>query len=137
MRRVLAASLALAALLEPGSAIAHHSPSAVFDMAKPFVVSGTLTKIEWVNPHIDLFLEAKGADSSVEVWKIESQPPSWFRSVGLTRADLAKAIGQAITVGGFRAKDGSRYAYLQKLTFADGNSIELGRGGNADAEAKP
>ena len=76
MRRVLAASLALAALFEPDSAIAHHSPSAVFDMTKPFVVSGTLTKIEWVNPHIDLFLEAKGADGCVEVWKIESQPPS-------------------------------------------------------------
>jgi hypothetical protein len=107
----------------------------VFDMAKPFVVSGTLTKIDWVNPHIDLFIEAKGADGSVEVWKIESQPPSWFRHVGLSRADFAKAIGQTITIGGVRARDGSRYAYLQKLTFADGNSIELDRGGNG--EAKP
>jgi Family of unknown function (DUF6152) len=135
MRRVFVGSLALTALLQAGSLIAHHSPSAVFDMAKPFVVSGKLTKIDWVNPHIDLFIEAKGADGSVEVWKIESQPPSWFRHVGLSRADFAKAIGQTITIGGVRARDGSRYAYLQKLTFADGNSIELDRGGNA--EAKP
>ena len=135
MRRVFAASLALTVLFTPGPATAHHSPSAVFDMAKPFVVSGTLTKIEWVNPHIDLFLDAKGADGSVEVWKVESQPPSWFRHVGLNRADFAKAIGQTVTIGGVRARDGSRYAYLQKITFADGNSIEVDRGGNA--EAKP
>ena len=135
-RKVLAASVTLTGLLLAGRLSAHHSPSAIFDMAKPFVVKGTLTKIEWVNPHIDLFIDAQGADGSIETWKIESQPPSWFRHVGLTRADFAKAIGQTVTIGGVRARDGSRYAYLQKLTFADGNSIELERGA-ASAEAKP
>jgi hypothetical protein len=115
--------------------LAHHSPSAIFDMSKPFVVKGTLTKVEWVNPHIDLFIDAQGADGSIETWKIESQPPSWFRRVGLNRADFVKAIGQTVTIGGVRARDGSRYAYLQKLTFSDGNSIELERGGSG--EAKP
>src|SRR5215831_755586 len=105
MSRALVISLALAALLNADSLIAHHSPSAVFDMAKPFVVSGTLTKIDWVNPHIGLVIEAKGPDGSVEVWKIESQPPSWFKHVGLSRADLAKEIGQTITIGGVRARD--------------------------------
>ena len=65
----------------------------------------------------------------------ESQPPSWFKHVGLVRADIAKAIGQTITVGGVRARDGSHYAYLQRLTFQNGNSIELERG--ASSEAKP
>ena len=138
MARTLAA-ISLAVLTLPlGVALsAHHSPSAVFDMAKPFVVKGTLTKVEWVNPHIDFFIDAQGPDGSVESWKIESQPPSWFRHVGLNRADFVKAIGQTLTINGVRARDGSRYAYLQKLTFADGNSIELERGAAASAEAKP
>lgn len=134
-RHVLVASFSLGGLLLAGSVAAHHSPSAVFDMAKPFVVKGTLTKVEWVNPHIDFLIDAQGADGSVESWKIESQPPSWFRHVGLSRADFVKFIGQTITIGGVRARDGSRYAYLQKLTFPDGNSIELERG--ATTEVKP
>ncbi len=134
-RHPLAAAFGLIVLLLTGSAAAHHSPSAVFDMAKPFVVKGTLTKVEWVNPHIDFLMDVQGADGAVENWKIESQPPSWFRHVGLGRADFVKAIGQTITIGGVRARDGSRYAYLQKLTFADGNSIELERG--VVTEAKP
>ena len=115
--------------------LAHHSPSAVFDMSKPFVLTGTLVKVNWVNPHIDLAVDARAADGTTESWKVESQPPSWFRHVGLTRADIAKAIGQPVTIVGVRARDGSRYAYLQKLTFADGNSIELDRGGSG--EVKP
>jgi hypothetical protein len=132
--RVFAASFVLAGFVLAGTISAHHSPSAVFDMTKPFVVKGTLTKVDWVNPHINLFIDAQGADGTTEAWKIESQPPSWFRHVGLARADIAKAIGQSVTIAGVRARDGSRYAYLQKLTFADGDSIELERG---NAEAKP
>jgi hypothetical protein len=134
-RRAVSASFATVAVLLTGSLSAHHSPSAVFDMAKPFVIQGTLTKVDWVNPHISLFIDARGADGLPEAWKIESQPPSWFKHVGLVRADIAKVIGQTITVGGVRARDGSHYAYLQKLTFPDGNSIELDRA--ASAETKP
>lgn len=104
-------------------------------MAKPFVVKGTLTKIDWVNPHIAMFIDVTGADGAAESWKVESQPPSWFKRVGLTRADVARAIGQSVTIDGVRARDGSHYMYLQKLTFSDGNSIEMERGGGA--EVKP
>ena len=60
---------------------AHHSPSAVFDMSKEFTLSGTLTKVDWINPHIVVFMDAKKDDGSVENWKFESNPPSWFRRV--------------------------------------------------------
>jgi len=134
-RFVVSAVLMLCGLLTPISLSAHHSPSAVFDMANPFVLKGTLTKVDWVNPHIAIFVDATGSDGATENWKVESQPPSWFRRVGLGRSDLAKAIGQPVTIGGVRARDGSHYAYLQKLTFADGSSIEVERGVNV--EAKP
>jgi Family of unknown function (DUF6152) len=113
-------------LLFAGSlAWAHHSPSAVFDMTKPFTLAGTLTKVEWTNPHIVVYIGVKGPNGEMENWKFESNPPSWFRRVGVARNDFAKALGGAVTVGGVRAKDGSLYGYLQKITFADGVSLEL------------
>jgi uncharacterized protein DUF6152 len=114
-----------AVLFAAGSLSAHHSPSAVFDMEKKFTVAGTLTQVDWINPHIVVFLDAKKDDGSAETWKFESNPPSWFRRVGIARNDLAKAIGQNVTVEGARAKNGSLYGYLLKITFVDGNSLEL------------
>ena len=99
-------------------AYAHHSPTAVFDMAKRVTVTGTLTKVNWVNPHI-------GTDGKKEAWTMESNPPAWFRRVGVNRADFAKSIGQSVTIECVRARDGSAYAYMQKITFPDKTSLEL------------
>lgn len=104
---------------------AHHSPSAVFDMSNKFTLVGTLTKVDWINPHIVVYFDAKKDDGSVENWKFESNPPSWFRRVALARDDFAKAIGQTVTIEGVRAKSGGLYGYLLKITFPDGNSLEL------------
>ncbi len=112
-------------LFAPGSAWAHHSPSAIFDMNKKFTLTGTLTQVDWINPHIVVAMEAKKDDGSVETWKFESNPPSWFRRVGVARDNFAKAIGQTVTVEGVRAKNGVLYGYLLKITFPDGNSLEL------------
>jgi hypothetical protein len=134
-RKVLTASVTLVGLLIAASLQAHHSPSAVFDMSKPFVVKGTLTKVDWVNPHIVIFVDVVAVDGASEAWKFESNPPSWFKHVGLARADFARAIGQPVTVGGMRARDGSPYGYMRRFTLPNGNSIELEAGGAA--EAKP
>ena len=123
--RFSAILIAIAMLLAAAPVPAHHSPSAVFDMSKEFTLSGTLTKVDWINPHIVVYLDAKKDDGSVENWKFESNPPSWFRRVSLRRDDFAKAIGQTVTVQGVRAKAGGLYGYLLKITFPDGNSLEL------------
>ena len=94
-------------------------------MSKPFVLKGSLTRVDWVNPHIDILIDVVGADGAAETWKFESNPPSWFRRVGLARNDIAKGLGQTVTVEGARAKNGSLYGYLLKITFVDGNSLEL------------
>ncbi|HEY1242122.1 MAG TPA: DUF6152 family protein [Bryobacteraceae bacterium] len=103
----------------------HHSPSAEFDMTKRITLTGTLTQVDWINPHIKVAMEVKSEAGKVENWGFESNPPAWFRRVGVSRADLAKAIGQTVKVEGVRAKDGSFYGYLQKIMLPDGTSLEL------------
>ena len=124
---VSAAAFILFAVLSAASLHAHHSPSAIFDMSKRVSVTGKLTRVDWVNPHIVLAMEATEG-GKVEEWRLESNPPSWYKSVGLARADLAKAIGQQITVECVKARDGSLYGYMQKIKLPDGTSYELVNG---------
>ena len=93
-------------------------------MSKKVNVTGTLTKVDWVNPHIVVLLDVK-KDGETETWKFESNPPAWFRQVGVTRNDFAKAIGQQVTVETVNAVDGSKYGYMQKITLPDGTTMEL------------
>jgi len=129
LRHFFGRALILSTILVAAGALwAHHSPSAIFDMSKKFTLTGTVTKIDWVNPHIVVYMEAKGEGGKVEAWSFESNPPAWFRRVGVARADFAKALGQTVTVEGVRAKDGTLYGYLQKITFPGGNFLELANG---------
>lgn len=122
MKQIGIICLALAVFLGGGWLWAHHSPSAEFDMSKSFSVSGTLTKVDWINPHIMMLLDVNG-----EEWKFESNPPAWFRRVGIARADFADAIGQKISVDGVRARDGSKFGYMLRAKFASGRALELVR----------
>jgi len=124
-RTVLAAGFIFFASVAAAPLQAHHSPSAIFDMSKRVAVTGTLTRVDWINPHIVLAIEAKGDGSKVEQWTFQSNPPSWYKSVGLARADFAKAIGHQITVEAVKARDGSLYGYMQKIKLPDGTSYEL------------
>jgi len=118
--KLFCALLAVATLLS-----AHHSTSAEFDMTKKMTLSGKLTKVDWINPHIAVEVEAKGADGKVESWRMESSPPAWFKRVGVNRSDFTRALGQNVTIEGVRAKNGTLYGYMQKVTFADGVVLEL------------
>ena len=86
--RIVAVWLSIAVLISVTSLIAHHSPSAIFDMKKKVSLNGSVTKVDWVNPHIVVYMDAKGDDGNVESWKFESNPPRWFTKVGVTRADF-------------------------------------------------
>jgi len=131
LRQTVPAVGFLVALLATVSVQAHHSPSAIFDMAKHVSVTGTLMRVDWINPHIVLSVEAKGDSGKVEQWTFQSNPPSWYKSVGLARADFAKAIGQTITVQAVKARDGSLYGYMDKIKLPDGTSYELINGAEA------
>ena len=122
MKRAFFVLLTLAAgLVGTAPLWAHHSPSAIFDMEKKSTWTGTLTKVGWVNPHITLDMDMENG----EKWHFESNPPAWFRRVGVARSDFADSIGKKVTLEGVRARDGAHYGYVLRYVFADGRSMEL------------
>src|SRR3954470_15750759 len=129
MKQIVFAVIASFALAAPLSA--HHSFAAEFGIHKPITLQGTVTKVEWVNPHIFIYLDVKDASGKVTPWSLSSFSPAATRRAGVTRANFGQ--GQSVTILGYHAKDGSNFAFMRKMTFADGHSVELWLG---DDEAK-
>jgi len=117
-----AAVAVIAMFLTEGSAPAHHSFQAVFDSSQEYSLSGTLTTLHWINPHITLSLDVKSGDA-MEAWVIEGGPPSFFRRRNISKDQFEKGVGQRVVVQILRARDGSRLGSLLKITFTDGTFI--------------
>lgn len=122
---VLFTGLALAAVST--SVAAHHAFSAEFDGSKPVVLKGTVTKMEWLNPHCWLHMDVKGPDGKVVTWMVEGGAPNALLRRGFTKNSVP--IGAEIVVEGFRAIDGSNRANGRELTLADGKKLFMGSSG--------
>ena len=104
---------------------AHHSVSAEFDTSKSFTVEGTLTKIEWVNPHAYIYIDAKNDKGVVTAYSFETGPPGILRRSGVLRTMFS--VGEAVTIEAYTAKDGTQHLGLVKsIRFADGRKIVIG-----------
>src|SRR5712691_7616798 len=122
-------------LLAASPAIAHHSFAAEFDSAQPITLSGTVTVMEWINPHAWIHLAVKKPDGTVENWEIETGNPSALIRRGFNRNSLPP--GTEITVQGFRAKDGGMRANGRDLTFKDGKKLFVGSSGTGAPDERP
>jgi hypothetical protein len=120
--KVRTSTFVVLAALVAGSAWAHHNMSALFDFNDRVTLTGTLTKMDWRNPHIYVFVDAKRGEG-VEAWSVEGPPPNFFRTRDINKEDVANAIGKQITAEVSRARDGSRAGLLRTLTLPDGTVV--------------
>ena len=111
-------------LLVPVLALAHHSYTAEFDTTKPIKLSGVLTRLEWANPHIWLYLDVKDDKGNVTNWGFSASPPGMLQRRGITKNSLK--LGDVLTIAGHRAKDGSNNASGGRVTFEDGRNALTG-----------
>ena len=126
------ASLVLILTLAGAPAWAHHAFAAEFDSKKPVKLHGTVTKMEWINPHAWIHVDVKKDDGTVEEWMIEAGTPNTLLRRGLTK-DSVKA-GTEIIVDGYQSKDGSLRANGRDLTLPNGQTLFLGN--NPDDQKK-
>lgn len=118
----LALSVCLAMALA-ASAAAHHNMSALFDFSQRFTTTGTLTKIDWRNPHIYVFVEAKNDKGQVETWSFEGPAPGFFRTRDVGKENFESSMQKSIKVEASRARDGSRSGLIREITLADGKLV--------------
>jgi uncharacterized protein DUF6152 len=127
MRKVISVLSVVAALTIPAaSLLAHHSLYAVFDENQSVTLKGVISKVEWVNPHVYLYIDVPDETGKVGTWSIETFPPGTLRRAGLTRDKLG--FHETVTLLGYPAKNGSQLAFLRKITFADGHELLISLG---------
>jgi hypothetical protein len=104
--------------------LAHHSVQAEFDPNKTLILTGVVSKVDWINPHVFVYLDVKDENGMVTTWALQSQPTRFFHNSGLTKEKLLSK--DEVTITAFPAKDGTKaYGYLFKITYPDGHYYQL------------
>jgi hypothetical protein len=116
------ASGVLAVLLLAGSVRAHHNMSVAFDFNNRVTMKGTLAKVDWRNPHIELTVDAEDGQK-VLPWRLEGPSPGFFRDRDVTKADFETSVGKTVTFEASRARDGSAWGLLRTMTLPTGKLV--------------
>jgi hypothetical protein len=124
-KTLIAVAIFAAAVARP--AFAHHSFAAEFDANAPVVLKGTITRMEWINPHSWIHVDVKNPDGTVTEWMVEGGTPNTLFRRGFTRESVK--TGMEITVEGYRAKNGANRANGRDLILADGRRLFMGSSG--------
>jgi hypothetical protein len=125
MRAKLGILIACAGMMASALPVfAHHSFAAEYDASKPIELKGTVTKVEWTNPHARFYIDIKDAKGAITTWNFELASPNVLTRNGWTRHSLKE--GDVVTVQGSRAKDGDNLANARTVVLADGRKVFAG-----------
>jgi len=127
MRKVLSVVAGVLAAAAALPVLAHHSFAAEFDANKPVKLEGTVTRMEWINPHSWIHIDVRTSSGEVQHWMVEGGAPNALLRRGWTKNSLP--TGTKIMVQGFQAMDGSMRANGRDITFADGSKLFVGSSG--------
>jgi hypothetical protein len=136
MRRVSCLFLCVSGLVLPSTGISHHAFSSEFDADRPFLVTGRIVKVEWINPHSWVHVDVAMDDGSVVPWMMEGGTPNTLLRAGLTRSLMRP--GTDVIVRGYQSKDPDCEPKCRgsgrDITFVDGRRIFMGSSGTGAPE---
>jgi hypothetical protein len=119
---LLAAGVAVCIASAP--AFAHHASVAEFDMDKQITLNGVISKVDWINPHVYIYLDVKDAQGNITTWAMESLPTRFFHNMGLSKEMLGQ--GQAVTIAARPAKvQGRHLGWIVSITYPDGHAYDF------------
>ena len=121
-RWLLASIFVLAAIAFPA---AHHSVPGQFDMSKSLTLKGTISKVDWINPHPYVHLDVKDGDGKVTAWALSTLPIPMLRKAGLTKDALRGKPGELVTIVVMPARNGKALGWITRVTYADGHYYHL------------
>ena len=120
-RVVVGVLVALIVCIGGPPASAHHSFAAEYDRDKPVTLHGTVTRIEWMNPHIYFYMDVKDESGAIVNWAIEGGAPTSLYRAGWRKNDMK--VGDAVTVNGYLARNGKKLANMRTAVLADGREV--------------
>ena len=124
VRLIRLSVLVVCLIFAVAQALAHHSFAAEFDIAKPVTLKGVVTKVEFMNPHVWIYIDVTDDSGSVQHWQCESGAPNVLSRSGWRKDSLQ--AGEQVTIEGFRAKDGRNTANARLVTLPDGKKVFSG-----------
>jgi hypothetical protein len=130
--KLMALAAGAALLITAASALAHHSFAAEYDAKKPVTLTGTVTKVEWMNPHIFFYVDVKDSEGKVTNWRGEGGNLSGLMRRGWRKDSLK--VGDTVTIEGSLAKNGQPLVNARTVTLADGKKLFAGSSGGDDYE---
>jgi hypothetical protein len=119
--------LFLAAAVAAGPASGHHSLSGQFDVDRSVHIAGTVSRVDWTNPHVYVYVDVKDAGGAMVTWRLETLPVAMMRKAGLSKAELM-GEGKPVEIDAYPARNGTPHlGYMLHLKFQDGRFVQFNK----------